>query len=265
MWLNRRKPLVVQGQKLYFDTKWLYKQLPYEENICVRLSHDSEISVYEDNIAIASYYIEPLEANANLENQYLHICVCVLENYALMIDGIISKSKTEIPAMNNPSTEGIRFQPRMIGPGKDINNKLIGMGLFKRGLHYGGIITPSNVRLVCICDSCGKSFGVQSFHAGFSNCQYFYSSNSQETLLVPYGLVDDMPGQLAKVVDKETLKNVESKLPKSQDGEYRYYNSFCCPHCRSAYIDFARFPEERMLEYYGNTYVNKAPKMIDSA
>jgi hypothetical protein len=70
----------------------------------------------------------------------------------------------------------IRFQPFMAA---GYPQDLVGRGLFLRGLHYRGFVTPTNVKLSCICDNCKKSV-----HSGFSMASYFYSASGQYTLIV---------------------------------------------------------------------------------
>jgi hypothetical protein len=110
-----------------------------------------------------------------------------------------------------------------------------------------------------VCDVCRKSFNLQSFHAGFGNGQYFYSGDSSRTLFVGNADIEGMPVQLQKGIDTDTLREVESKLPKPDNGSgpFKYYNPLRCPHCKSAYIDFEKYPEIRPSEYYGNTYSNQ--------
>jgi hypothetical protein len=212
-----------------------------------------EIKVYENNQPSRLYRIDTLSTNSNLTGQFLHSSIRVLHNSAVMIDGVISKSATSYPEWTDQEYEAVRLQPFFLSNVNDMNTQLIGKGLFDRGLHFSGTVTPWTVRCVCICDNCRKSFSLQHFHAGFSEVQYFYSSDSRETLLVPYGVVANMPTQLQETVDLTTLKEVESKLPKSWDGDFRYFNSFKCPNCLTPFIDFEKYPEMRAKEYYGNT------------
>jgi hypothetical protein len=88
------------------------------------------------------------------------------------------------------------------------NTESIGKGLSERGLHFSGTVTPSNVRCICVCDSCKQSFSLQHFHAGFSDAQYFYSTNSKETLVVPYYAILNMPTQLDANINLTTLSEV---------------------------------------------------------
>ncbi|RTY85665.1 hypothetical protein [Flavobacterium sp. GT3R68] len=106
---------------------------------------------------------------------------------------------------------------------------------------------------------------IDTFHAGFSESQYFYSDDSKQTLLVRYGEIQNLPTQLQKEIDKSVVSEIEAELPKPTKGEgsYRYYNSFCCPHCSSPFIDFQKNRQIRPNEYYGNKYINEKIYTID--
>jgi len=108
------------------------------------------------------------------------------------------------------------------------------------------------------------SFTLQHFHAGFSEIQYFYSTNSKETLLIPYKSIENLPVQLQQGIDSSELEILESKLPRpsSNDGVFRYYNSFKCPSCLTPFIDFEKYKEIRTQEYYGNVHINEKPRHL---
>jgi hypothetical protein len=146
-----------------------------------------------------------------------------------------------------------KTQPFFITGAKHNNQALIGKGLFERGFHFSGFITPENVSLSCICDYCSKSFRIKSFHAGFSNFTYFYSGSGSQTLVT--SMVEDAEPDEEIRPFAEKYINLEVKFPLSKDGTYfKYMNSFRCPYCGTAYIDFERFPEQREIEYYGNYF-----------
>ena len=220
------------------------------------------INIYENTKHIYSFKVEVLEKNADLTGQFLHCVIRILPNSGVMIDGIISKDKDNYNDWSSPDYEAIRLQPFFLSDQNEKNLKLKGAGLFSRGLHFVGKITPVGVRNICICDSCRKSFTIQHFHAGFSNAQYFYSSDSSKTLFVPYGSIENLPTQLQENISDEDLKNLEQNLPLPSNGKgtFNYYNNFRCPHCNASYIDFEENKEVRSNEYYGLTYINKQPE-----
>ncbi len=256
---KKAESISIIGNDVIIDIKKIRKAVPIEIRPVIKLiGNVPKITVFEDKETVISYIIEPKHSNLDLNGQYLHMSVRVLQNFAVMMDGIISKSKDNAPSLAEEGAEGIRFQPFFLSFAETDNETFIGQGLFNRGLHFSGTVTNGNIRLCCVCDFCKMPFNIQSFHAGFSDGQYFYSSDGSVTLFVSNGDIDNMPGQLAQNINLELLKSVESKLPKpiNGTGEFKYYNAFRCPHCKSAYIDFEKYPENRPQEYYGNTYVN---------
>lgn len=218
------------------------------------------IRVFENQKLAREYHIETLDENPDLRGQYFHTSIRITRSGAVMIDGILSPDRVKVPDNEKMSYEGIRLHPFYLSKNEQKNEERKGTGLFRRGLHFSGTITGGNVRLVCICDSCRKSFTVTSFHAGVSEAQYFYSVDSKQTLFVPYHFIKNMPTQLQKSIDDEVLKEVEQKLPKpsSGSGEYKYYNPFRLPHCSAAFIDFEKNKEIRVNEYYGIRLINQS-------
>ena len=156
----------------------------------------------------------------------------------------------------------IRFQPFFISGAKVSNDEMRGRGLFHRGLHFSGNITPGNVILSCECDCCKRSFQIHSFHSGFSNAGYFYSGSGNYTLT----LSDRIPGCPAALSkpDPAGLAALEAKLPLAPDStSYTYTNPFRCPHCFAPYIDFESHPGDRVSEYYGNYFVGSEPLRLE--
>ena len=217
------------------------------------------IRVFENNKLKREFLIETLTENPDLSGQFFHSSIRILKNNIVMIDGIISKESNKCPVWTDDKYEAIRLEPFFLSDNEAQNEKLKGTGLFQRGLHFSGTVTPSEVRSVCICDSCQKSFTLQHFHTGFSEAQYFYSADSKKTLIVPIGQIENMPFQLQETVDQKTLNRFEVLLQKSTNGhgDFKYYNSFKCPHCSSPFIDFEKNKDIRPTEYYGNRLINQ--------
>lgn len=257
---RRHKRLSIEGDSIYIGNSCDNVGKAAEVEIVFVLTEATpEIKVYENNQRIRLYRIDTINANPNLAGQFLHSSIRVLNNSAVMIDGVISKSGTSFPKWTDQDFEAVRFQPFFLSNANEKNKQLAGKGLFDRGLHFSGTVTPARLRCVCVCDNCLQSFSLQHFHTGFAEMQYFYSTNSKETLLVPYSAIANIPAPLQKIIDLAALKEAERFLPTSSDGHFRYFNSFKCPHCLTKFIDFEKFPEMRPKEYYGNTLLNQKP------
>lgn len=186
--------------------------------------------------------------------------------YAAEADCLVGKSK--IPSEDdllNGVGRGIRFQPFYLPECSGDPAELTGRGLFFRGLHFAGTITPGYVSLLCICDSCAKSFRLQSFHSGFGGLAYFYCSQRPHTLTISE-YENGAPPALGKP-DEQKLAQLEARLPACAAcaGRFSYWNSLRCPHCLAPYIDFERHREDRYSEYYGSTLYGAEPQRWESA
>lgn len=185
--------------------------------------------------------------------RFLHLSVRVGRTFAAQADALLTTDgKNAQEAFRSSEGKGVRFEPFYLPECSGDPSSLIGRGLFHRGLHFPGTITPGNVSLLCICDACHRSFRLQSFHAGFSNLTYLYCSNGPHTL-VASSYLDDAPPVLGKA-DAEATARFESQLPACREcgGQFRFWNPLRCPHCGAPYIDFERHPADREQEYYGN-------------
>lgn len=255
--LKNEKKICYKDNEIHIINNALYEGLSFTENHIFELkSSVPEIKIYENKKYLRTYKIEPKNSNPDLSGHFFLCEVRVNRNFSVQIEGVISKDKE-----NFENGEGVLFQPFFLSNKKIRNEDFFGKGMFSRGLHYQGHVSSGDRRLICICDVCEKSFSVDFYHAGFSEVQYFYSSHSMETLIVYYGEIENMPFQLQENIDENILKEVEAKLPKTFDGSFKYYNSFCCPHCHSPFINFEKNKEIRPFEYYVHFYLNKEPKM----
>jgi hypothetical protein len=143
------------------------------------------------------------------EKGWIHLSVRVHKNLACEIDCLVSKKEQfDKKDFAQGKIDGIRFQPFFISGAKVDNSEMQGKGLFWRGFHFSGTVTPRNLSLSCICDKCGKSFRIKSFHAGFSNLGYFYSKSGSQTLVVSSN-IDGAPPAMGKP-DFEKLVKLEA-------------------------------------------------------
>lgn len=228
------------------------QEMPVEKNVDAKLEPQSTLKFIEPDGTIHEHPIGQMSG-------WIHISIRVQQNHACQIDCVIDQSKDFQPnSLSSGAGLGIRFQPFFL-KGAHVNREQFrGKGLFVRGLHFSGTVTPANVILSCECDQCGKTFQIHSFHAGFSDKGYFYSDSGKYTLLVDA----QTPGSPAALSspDPDRLAILESRLPIAPDGtRFRYLNSFRCPHCNAPYIDFEKYPEQRPSEYYGNWLKNHEP------
>jgi hypothetical protein len=190
---------------------------------------------------------------------WFHFSIRVHPNLGCQADCVVTHERVVDPqAFSSGKATGIRFQPFFLTGAHVAPGELRGRGLFRRGLHFSGNVTPANIILSCECDRCRESFQIHSFHAGFANVGYFYSGSGKYTIMVS----DHIPGSPAALAEPDavSLAALEAQLPSAPDGtSYRYTNPFRCPHCGDPYIDFETWPQDRPGEYYGNYFVGSAP------
>ena len=237
--------VLVNGKEVCSVTK---EELPVEKSPSIQCEPGSRIEFIDS---------EGEKTTHDLGNNsgWFHFSVRVHPNLACQTDCVITDSKEfDENAFKKGKAVGIRLQPFFLSGSSTDTRIFVGRGLFKRGLHFSGTVTPGNTILSCICDSCHKSFLIQSYHAGFSNSGYFYSSSGKHTITVS----DRIEGSPAALSDpnEDALSKLEGMLPKAPDGTtFSYLNPFRCPHCSAPYIDFEKYPEDRASEYYGNYFV----------
>jgi len=232
--------------------------IPAEKTPSVRVDKGSTVEFVDAAGAVHRHALGDTEG-------YAHFSVRTNPNLAILGDCVVTGAPEYDPAaLRQPGVYGIRFQPFFLTGATVDLAQFIGQGLFVRGLHFSGHVTPGNVRLSCVCDACGQSFLLQSFHCGFGNCCYFYSASGRYTLIVG-DQVEGCPAALS-APDPAALAALEQRFPDAPDGTtFRYDHPLRCPHCGAAYIDFAAHPGLRQNEYYGNHFVGLAPLGFDPA
>lgn len=237
--------VLVNGKEVCSINK---EDLPFEKNPSVNCNIGSYIKFVDSG----GHKIAHLLGN---NSGRVHFSVRVYPNLACQTDCVITDSnKYDENAFKHGKAIGIRMQPFFLSGSNADTRNFIGRGLFARGLHFNGVITPGNTILSCICDVCHKSFLIKSFHAGFGCSGYFYSSSGKFTITVS-DKIEGSPVALSDQ-DKGAHSKLEGMLPNAPDGSFfSYLNPFRCSHCDAACIDFEKYPEDRSGEYYGNYFV----------
>lgn len=222
-------------------------ELPVEKNPSVQIGVDASVSFIDSSNVVHTHALGQALG-------WAHFSIRLHANKGCQADCVISDSPTFDPgALGQGKAIGIRFQPFFLSGAAVANAEFTGKGLFGRGLHFSGSVTPGSVLLSCECDRCHRSFLIRSYHAGFSESGYFYSDSGKYTITVSTR-VPGSPVPLS-TPDPEALAKLEQSLPEAPDGSrYRYLNPFRCPHCREPYINFADNPGMRENEYYGNYF-----------
>ena len=91
---------------------------------------------------------------AELEG-WAHFSIRIQKNLACQADCVVTKNELPDPnGLISGNAKGIRFQPFFLSGSRVETATFRGQGLFARGLHYSGRVTPGSVRLSCECDMC---------------------------------------------------------------------------------------------------------------
>jgi hypothetical protein len=282
-WFSKPTPLArVEGSDIHLDQAAIGRLRPSErptralcdEQPVIRLSERApRLTVWLGPAAIARFRVDPIASDPDLAGKYFHTSIRILDNLSLWIDGLIATDAADPQAGaalhdGQRFTEGVRFQPLFIGPASGKNATLAGRGLFERGIHTSGTVTPGSVRVCCVCDRCGESFGLSHFHTGFGEGmgagQYFYCARGVHTLMLDAAAVPGCPRALQPPESAAALAAMEAQLPRCRGcGEdFRYLHALRCPACAAPYLDFERFPQMRPNEYYGCLVVGHEPQHL---
>ncbi len=137
--------------------------------LVVRLNGEEMASVAAEHIPCELTFSRKVASNASVQFEVAsgdrhvhslgelfggaHFSVRVHANFGCQADCVVTSSESfDAEDLMNGKGSGVRFQPFFL-PGSTGNaEELRGRGLFWRGLHFGGIVTPSSVRLSCECD-----------------------------------------------------------------------------------------------------------------
>lgn len=232
IWLNDKPISTVDRSQVPLDRLWT---VAFDEHPKIR---------FEDAEGIS--YAHDIPASSG----WLHLGVTIQANLACLSTAVASPREARDPKARIENDEiAVRFQPFFLAGADDVPD-LTGQGLFARGLHFGGIITPSSILLSCRCDACSQSFLCRSFHTGWGGETYFYSASGRFTLAAKTWVGATRKGMSEP--DYATMQALEDALPVAPDGTtFSYNNPFRCPHCAAAYIDFEAHPGLHEREYYG--------------
>lgn len=198
------------------------------------------ITLYEDGVKTREYRLET-EKDEDFTGKYFHIGIRMgMQGMpsvpVTQIDGFLSDTPEERRMTMNDI--GYRFEGHFLACGGENAQKRQemnrGQDLPTKALKYPGYTTPSNVRLVGICPDCGKSFCFHGYAFYMGQNEVAYSDDGLDCCQV-------------------SAHNVASEGWKCEvDGKtFRYYNSFCCPHCGTPYIDYRKHPENKKFGVSG--------------
>lgn len=204
------------------------------------------ITLYEDDVKTREYRLQT-ENDEDFTGKYFLISVRMgMQGNpsvpVVQIDGFISAT----PEERNMTLKdiGYRMEGHFLACGRE-NTKVRqamnrGQDLPMKALKYPGYITSANIRLVGICPDCQKSFCFHGYAFYMGQNDVAYSDDGLDCCQV-------------------SAQNIASEDWRFEtDGKtFRYYNSFCCPHCGAPYIDYRKFPENKKFGVSGCVHLGR--------
>ena len=247
-------PVILRDNDIHIDSRafaaWTDRnpnQRFYELRGALKLAEkEPVISLYDDGIKTREYKLQT-EGDESFAGKFFLISVR-LHVFgappipAAQIDGFISDSSEE--RSMELSDIGYRMEGYLLTAGGDNAKKryeqLRGQDLVKKGLKYPGYTTPANVRLIGVCQDCKKSFAFHGYSFYMAQSDVAYSDDGLDCCEIK-----------SMDIDKDTWSF-------EADGKtFCYYNSFCCPHCGSAYIDYKKHPENKVFGVSGCVHLGR--------
>lgn len=204
------------------------------------------ISLYEDGIKTRDYCLQT-EGEEDFTGKYFLISVRlgIQGNPAVpiaQIDGLISDTPEE--RQMTMEDVGYRIEVYFLACGGEAGKQQYemnrGQDLPMKALKYLGYTTPANIRLIGVCPDCGKSFAFQSYAFYMGQDDVAYSGDGLDCCEI----------RLYEI-DKDTWSfETEGKT-------FRYYNSFNCPHFGTPYIDYKKYPENKVFGVSGCVHLGR--------
>lgn len=230
-----RDPVRIVDNAIYLDSAalktWYLKTdrpLRYEQTGVMPLaSAEPVIELYDDGVRTREYRLET-EEGESFAGKYFHVCVIaghmgVPPLWVVQIHGFVSDTAEEREMTSDDI--GYRMEGYFLTcngeAGRERYEAMRGQDLVAKGLKYAGYTTPANVRLVGVCQDCGESFAFHGYALYMADEDVAYSDDGLEVC-----------GISQRDIDSSTWSfEANGKV-------FRYYNSFRCPHCGAAYIDY---------------------------
>jgi hypothetical protein len=186
---------------------------------------------------------------------WIDACIDINENLVIHADCRLGKNQS-IPF----APQQIIFQSFRL-PENNINqDEVAGKELYGRGFLSPGSMIGSDFSFLCICDYCEKSFRLQNQHLAMSPLVHMYCESGYHTLLAE-------PAKSFNFKNNETWLEFESLLPKCNlcNTSFRMMNPFRCPNCHEPFINYEKYPEQRVhdinaVNLYSQAYQYWLPK-----
>jgi hypothetical protein len=247
-------PVKFQENNVYIDSAAFFKwksenstTLQYEIRDTLPLREKTPvIYLYEDGVKTREYCLQT-EGDEDFRGKFFNISVRLgmQGNPAVpiaQIDGFISDTAEDRNITLNDI--GYRMEGHYLtcgGNSGKLRYKMSqGQDLIAKALKYPGYITPSNVRLMGICQNCGRSFCFHGYAFYMAQSDVAYSDDGLDCCEIQ-----------AYDIDKNNWScEIDGKT-------FRYYNSFHCPHCGTPYIDYKKNPQNKIFGVSGCVHLGR--------
>ena len=206
------------------------------------------LSLYEDGVKTREYCLQT-EGDEDFTGKYflLSVRLSIHGNPAVpvaQIDGFVSDTPDD--RKMTADDIGYRMEGHFLACGGVIGQRRYemnrGQDLPMKALKYQGYTTPANVRLIGVCPECGKSFAFRGYAFYLGQTDVAYSDDGLDCCQIQ-----------TPDIDKDTWKY------ETEGKTFRYYNSFCCPHCKTPYIDYQKHPENKVFGVSGCVHLGRTP------
>ena len=241
---KERPPVEYQGCNVYIHSRsyLTWRQLyplstHYNSTAVIPLTQSQPvITLYDDGVKVREFVLQT-EGNEDFSGKYFHISVIISMHGnpavpAVQIDGFVS-DQADAEKMTSQNV-GYRMEGYFLRAGGvaaiQCYEMLRGQDLPMKALKYPGRTIPSNVRLVGVCPDCGKSFCFHGYAFYMMQNDVAYSDDGLSCCQIQEYNIDT----------KTWVYETDGKI-------FRYYNNFCCPHCGTPYIDYQKYPQNKIF------------------
>ena len=240
------KPVRCEEQIVFFNVdsinRILMRNDVFKTKQAIHLKEDSPIIRFCEFGAITQEYCLQCEKGESFKDKYFRFTLSVYsekENLVALCEGYISNTRE---GGRTPENEKIiyRFEKHYLetkskNSAASLYKKNDGKDLEAKGLNFPGFVNKENVRCVGICQKCNKSFAFRTYRFKAAFSEPVYSDDGLDVYELREELSDGA--------------NVPNRSWQVAGKTFRYYNSFRCPHCGGAYIDYDR---HNSMKRFGN-------------
>ncbi len=231
------KPIRIEDNTISFNLVTIKRILArndhYKYKGTIKLTSELPVINMSENGFITQSYQLQTEDGENFKGKFFRFSLNVFnensEQLAVHTEGYVTDSEST-DSGEKTSLAVYRFEKHYLekktkNASMQAYRKMKGKDLEEKGLSFAGMAVKRYVRCVGVCQKCLKSFVFYTHPCAGAFSEPIYSDDGLDV----YELTEEISDS----------SSVNGKW-KVGDKTFRYYNSFCCPHCGEAYIDYNR-------------------------